>query len=230
MSYDGLGNRECKNHHELHTYAVELGLPLLAEEKLDIKTEFAVGLVSNGTTSIELPLTETFFKNHICHYVIGPYQIEKNFELILKNEIDKLLKAKLKGLFAFEFFITNDNQIIINEGAARPHNSQHLTMNLCDQSQFDYIVNLALDSANLKPFHLNAPLGAMINLLGKKESIDPQLHLKPISSEYKYSIYMYGKKIGRVGRKLGHLNILSNNLNKIEFTKTLDEIYEGYYL
>jgi 5-(carboxyamino)imidazole ribonucleotide synthase len=232
FSYDGNGNRECKNLHELHRYAIELGLPLLAEEKLDLESEFAVGIVANSKTGewLNLPLIETFQKNHICHYVIGPYSLNSDLKSKLDIEIDKLKKANLHGLFAFEFFITKNQEIIINEGAARPHNSQHLTMNLCEHSQFDYLIELALNQKKLSDVVLKSNSGAMINLLGKKNQTNPVLSLPKINQEYPFEVFMYGKTEGRIGRKLGHINILDLKNNKNEFTKLLDHIYEDYEL
>lgn len=228
FSYDGNGNRECKNYSELHQYALELGFPLLIEEKINIKKEFSVGLVSNGREMIQLPLTETFQKNHICHFVIGPMNLETALQEKLNNQIEKIKKANLKGLFAFEFFISQDDQIIINEGAARPHNSLHITQDLINHSQFDYIINLCVNENSLENFSFKAKMGAMINLLGKKVSVNPKLTLGPIPNSVAHNIYLYGKKDGRIGRKLGHINFLNNELSSNDFTKLLDHVYEEY--
>lgn len=230
FSYDGNGNRECHGLADLHRYILELGLPVLVEEKLNLKKEFAVGLVSNSREMIELPLTETIQKNHICHYVLGPIILPPLHHEKLEIEINKLKNANLFGLFAFEFFITDKDEVIINEGAARPHNSQHLTMNLIDHSQFDYLIDLAITPKKLSAYIYKAKMGAMINLLGKHDKENPNLILTEIPEDYPHEVYLYGKKIGRIGRKLGHLNVLNNQHNFNEFSKVLDSIREGYDL
>lgn len=228
FSYDGNGNRECQNFSDLHRYAMELGFPLLIEEKLDLKAEFSVGIVGSLNQKMILPLTETFQKNHICHFVLGPLFLNHDLQEKLNIELDKLKAAPLFGLFAFEFFITKDDQIIINEGAARPHNSLHITQDLLDHSQFDYIVDLAINPGKIEPYSMRAEMGAMINLLGKKEVINPTLTLGEIPKEIPHQVYLYGKKEGRIGRKLGHINLLNSSLSKNEFTKILDKVYEEY--
>jgi 5-(carboxyamino)imidazole ribonucleotide synthase len=228
LSYDGNGNRECHSLSELHHYALELGFPLLVEEKLKLKKEFSVGVVSSENDYMLLPLTETFQKNHICHFVLGPMELDSDLQNKLNVEILKLKNANLIGLFAFEFFITEDDQIIINEGAARPHNSLHITQDLINRSQFDYIIDLCLNNQTIAPFSFKSKMGAMINLLGKKISHNPALSLGEIPSSVPYSIYLYGKKEGRIGRKLGHINLLNDQLSKQEFTKILDHVYEEY--
>lgn len=228
FSYDGNGNRECKNSNDLKKYSEELEFPILIEEKLKIKSEFAVGIVFSKNKSLTFPLVETYQKNHICHYVISPFELPQNLKEKLEGEIEKLKSAFLFGLFAFEFFITEDGEIVINEGAARPHNSLHITMDLCTHSQFDYIVDLAVNDDEIKSYKMKAPLGAMINLLGRKESINPSLSLPQMPSDLPYRVYLYGKKQGRIGRKLGHLNLLNTHLNQKEFILLLDKIYEGY--
>lgn len=228
FSYDGNGNRECKNLSELHKFAMELGFPLLIEEKLQLKTEFSVGIISNGTDIVQLPITETFQKDHICHFVLGPMHLPEHLNRVLQNELDKLKKANLVGLFAFEFFITIDDQIIINEGAARPHNSLHITQDLLDHSQFDYIIDLCIEKKQLYQFNFKANMGAMINLLGKKSSSPPVLTIGKIPDSIPHHVYLYGKKEGRIGRKLGHINFLNNQLSTKEFTNILDQVYEEY--
>jgi 5-(carboxyamino)imidazole ribonucleotide synthase len=230
LSYDGNGNRVCNNRSELHRYAVELGLPLLIEEKLELKTEFAVGIVASKNDTLILPLTETFQKDHICHFVLSPFVLENKIQALLEIEIEKLKKANLFGFFAFEFFITHDNQLYINEGAARPHNSMHISMNLIDHSQFDYIINLAINDSHIEKYNYRADMGAMINLLGKKNCTNPKLSLGEIPTSLPHEIFMYGKTLGRIGRKLGHINLLNSTLPKTEFTKILDRIYEEYLL
>lgn len=228
FSYDGYGNREAKNQNELIHFADELGFPLLVEKKLLLKTEIAVGLVFDGNVVIELPLIETFQKNYICHYVMGPAILPPAIKQALNFQIELLKNSSLKGLFAFEFFITEDNAIFINEGAARPHNSQHLTMDLCHKSQFEYLVDLAL-GLPLEKSILKAPQGAMINLLGKKNIENPKLILPTIPASYPHNVYLYGKKQGRSGRKMGHLNIL-NPFQDENFIHFLDQLTLEYEL
>ena len=95
-------------------------------------------------------------------------------------------------------------------------------MELCHKSQFDYLIDIALGTPLESPI-LKASEGAMINLLGKKDGENPTLSLPPIAKEFPYQVYLYGKRMGRKGRKLGHLNIL-NPHNDQNFLKCLEMI------
>jgi hypothetical protein len=64
----------------------------------------------------------------------------------------------------------------------------------------------------------------------KLDKENPNLILTEIPEDYPHEVYLYGKKIGRIGRKLGHLNVLNNQHNFNEFSKVLDSIREGYDL
>ncbi|MEZ4711180.1 MAG: ATP-grasp domain-containing protein [Caldilineaceae bacterium] len=42
-----------------------------------------------------------------------------------------LTKLDVVGVLCVEFFVTQDEQLLINELAPRPHNSGHLTIDAC---------------------------------------------------------------------------------------------------
>jgi len=227
FSYDGKGNREANNFYELHQYSAELGLPLLVEEKLSIHREFALGILISPEIFYPFKIFETIQKNHICHLVLGPIT-DRSVEEKINIEIEKLKKFPFSGFYTFEFFELQDGRIIINEGAARPHNSQHITMNLFNHSQFDLIIKMALKRP-ISPLECKAREGAMINLLGKKNTQNPVLSL-PNMNQLNYQVYLYGKKDGKIGRKLGHINFLNNDMDSSKFINAVDAIYEGYEL
>lgn len=232
MSYDGLGNFICNNQFELHDFILKSSLPVLVEELVSIKYEFSLGLVKFNQHTLEFPLSLNMQKDNICHYVLSPFQLDKNLEDQFLSIVEKIKKSQIKGLFAFEFFVTNDNQILINEGAARPHNSLHLTQDLCNIGQFDLLAEIALNNGDNNFFNdkisIVAESGAMINLLGKIKSSPPELILSHTPKDLDFKIYLYGKKEGRVGRKLGHINIINHHESINEFKQEVDKVYKGY--
>ena len=68
------------------------------------------------------------------------------------------------GLLAVEMFLTQDEDILINEVAPRPHNSGHQTIEANYTSQFEQhlraVLNLPLGSTK------NKVSGVMVNLVG----------------------------------------------------------------
>ena len=109
------------------------------------------------------------------------------------------------GLLAVELFVTSDETLMVNELAPRPHNTFHATERACVTSQFEQqvraVCGLPLGSTAL----LSA--GAIVNLLGDLW----RSHTEPPDWESALQIpgvrlHLYGKKIAKPGRKMGHLS------------------------
>ena len=82
-----------------------------------------------------------------------------------KNIAKKITKElNIIGLLAIEMFILNDENILVNEIAPRPHNSGHWTTDACNISQFDALVR-SIFSIPI-PQITYAKKCKMINLLG----------------------------------------------------------------
>jgi phosphoribosylaminoimidazole carboxylase (NCAIR synthetase) len=117
------------------------------------------------------------------------------------------------GLFSFEFFYTRSGQVLINEGAPRPHNSQHLTREACELSQFDLLVRFLRDRKLplADRTWITAKPSVMINLLGQTSGTEIPLSLPSLPEDAIVHAMMYGKKHCRPGRKMGHAVILSKS-------------------
>lgn len=142
--------------------------------------------------------------------------------LLCPAHIDKSIEAKAEeiaihavnalggiGIFAVEIFLTNDNNILVNEIAPRVHNSGHHSIEACYTSQFEQLVRILS----------NIPLGStksiepavMINLLGADDfSGSYQLKgLEEISAMEGVYVHLYGKKESKPKRKMGHITVLA---------------------
>ena len=109
------------------------------------------------------------------------------------------------GTLAVEMFATANGEIYINELAPRPHNSGHYTQDACETSQFGQhiraICNLPLGETNLlKPV-------VMVNILG--EHIEGIRQVNRLTGCY---LHLYGKEEAKAQRKMGHVNILNDNI------------------
>ena len=116
------------------------------------------------------------------------------------------------GVFGIEMFVTENDQILINEIAPRVHNSGHHTLQSSETSQFEQhlraILGLELGSTIL----LHPTI--MYNILGPKNF---EGEYKPIEiDEQNVFLKMYGKKISKPLRKLGHLNIVGTDNQTID--------------
>ena len=122
-------------------------------------------------------------------------------------------------------FLTQDNKVLINEIAPRPHNSGHHTIECCHTSQFEQhlrsILNLPLGDTSIK-----IP-GIMLNLVGENkaegdvvyENIEEVMKLPGVTP------HIYGKRKSRLNRKMGHITIANKNINDaIEISKEIKKI------
>ncbi|MFJ1104797.1 5-(carboxyamino)imidazole ribonucleotide synthase [Bacillus sp. RA(2023)] len=160
----------------------------------------------SGETKV-FPVAENIHVNNILHESIVPARITEElsqkaiaYAKVLADELE------LVGTLAVEMFATADGEIYINELAPRPHNSGHYTQDACEASQFGQhiraICNLPLGETNLlKPV-------VMVNILG--EHIEGVLRqVNRLTGCY---LHLYGKEEAKAQRKMGHVNILNDNI------------------
>ncbi len=184
--------------------------PCMLEKKIDLEKEVSVVVSANskGEKSI-FPIIENVHRHNILHLSTCPAQIsEKSAQHIYQVAETLAEKLELVGTMCIEFFISDKDEVFVNEIAPRPHNSGHLTIEACNISQFDAhirgICNLAMPKIELlKP-------AAMVNLLGQ--------HLEPAKKELvqhpEWHFHDYGKDAIKENRKMGHITILSDDLEK----------------
>lgn len=213
--YDGYGNRVVKDLAEakeaFNSLGGQKGHELLAEAFIHFERELAVQVARNHTGSQVYPCCETIQTNQICTAVLSPAPVDK---LIRQKAQELALKAVEAidgtGLFAFEFFLTKDGGLLLNESAPRPHNSGHYTIEACITSQFENhiraVAGLPLGSASLR-----VQSAVMVNLLGTHNRDTLTEHAVESLMTQDVHLHLYGKKTSRTGRKMGHLTIVSND-------------------
>lgn len=218
LGYDGYGNALIENEIDFENAVNRLKTRhslLMAEEFIPFEKELAVMVVRSKKEFVVYPLVETIQENHICKVVIAPADLNKSFRdkiiLIAKKAVEAINGY---GIFGFEFFQLNKNEILINEIAPRPHNSGHYTIDACVTSQFENhiraVLNLPLGNTDL--IYKSA---VMINLLGKKNSVyNFNFYNKSLNNE-KVHLHLYGKDKIRKGRKMGHITLCGNNIKKL---------------
>ena len=116
-----------------------------------------------------------------------------------------------EGVFAVEFFLTNQGELLVNEIAPRVHNSGHYTQNAGCTSQFENhwraVLNMSLGPTETAPFF------AMQNLLAPPEFTSKECATPPRAGELTH-IHWYGKRGVSPGRKLGHINTLCHDISQ----------------
>ncbi|NDG85358.1 MAG: ATP-grasp domain-containing protein [Proteobacteria bacterium] len=192
------------------------GREILVEEKVRIRRELAQGALLDGKGGIiYLPLVESVQRNGICVLTSSrltlPEQEVREISTRAKSLLDRIAHAGIAGLFHFEFFYTDSGELLINECAPRPHNSAHLTLDACEWSQFDLLVEFLRRKGDLplpSGTEIKAAPSIMVNLLGTSNGTDYALTLPSVPEGIESHPKLYLKKQNRVGRKMGHLNLV----------------------
>lgn len=222
--YDGYGNAMVHTMDEAKNAFADLGgahgREVIAEERIDFTHELAVLVARNRTGTVTYPCVETLQVNHICQTVIAPARIPRQ----LREQACELAVAATEaingtGLFAFEFFLTESNEILLNESAPRPHNSGHYTIEACETSQFENHIR-AVCGFPPGAATMRKPVAVMVNLLGKHNKKAAVGCPTEVFMAEDAHLHVYGKKDSRVGRKMGHLTILGMDVE--DCLKTAD--------
>lgn len=212
--YDGKGQILVKDHT-----AIEEAKQLIAQQEcvaeqyLDIEREVSLTVtIGNQKQTTYFPLQENEHRNQILFKTIVPARSDK--EQLARIEVNKIIDTvHFVGTFTVEFFIDKQNQLYVNEIAPRPHNSGHYSIEACDYSQFDTHI-LAITGQTLpKTIELLKP-AVMMNLLGR----DLDLLEDDFGQHPEWHVHIYGKAERKPDRKMGHMTILTDDVNATEAT------------
>ena len=211
--YDGIGTYRVNNKDEaIETYkTIKSSGKVLFEKAVDYQKELSLIAVSNINEVVFYPMVLTHQEDGICKYVNFPADITKEIEQQAQSKVRLIMEAlNTCGLFAFEFFLTNDNQLILNESAPRPHNSGHITLDLTDCSQFENHMRAISGLELIRPKILQDSMTS-INLLGTRNGESNEEKIINDVNDSNTSIKLYKKKQSRIKRKMGHINLWGPN-------------------
>ena len=215
FGYDGNGVKIVRNDADLEALP---NVECIAEKLIPFKNELAVIVARNVKGDVKVyPVVEMEFhpEANQVEYVICPARISK--KVAQKAELIALKTSaafKHVGLLAVEMFQTENDDILINEVAPRPHNSGHHTIESSYTSQFEQhlraILNLPLGKTKSKVG------GIMVNLVGAEgyqgdvvyENIEEIMGMEGVTP------HIYGKKQTRPFRKMGHVTIVHENIDE----------------
>lgn len=225
FGYDGQGVKVVRNLADLEELP---NVECIAEQLVDFKNELAVIVARSSNGEVKTyPVVEMEFhpEANQVEYVICPARIdEKVAERAQEVALQVSENIGHVGLLAVELFQTQDDQILVNEVAPRPHNSGHYSIEASYTNQFEQhiraILGLPLGKTDSKM------VGIMVNLVGAEgydgyvvyENIDAILGMEGVTP------HIYGKKQTRPFRKMGHVTIVDEDINKAR--KVAQEVKE----
>ncbi|MGD2107564.1 MAG: 5-(carboxyamino)imidazole ribonucleotide synthase [Nitrosopumilaceae archaeon] len=227
-AYDGRGNYKIDSPDVISSaFDYFQGQKLMLEKFIPFKVEVSVIAARNTKGEIKTyPLVENIHEKNILRETIAPArvseEISKKAEKIAQTTMSVLKGA---GVFGIEMFVTNNDEVLINEIAPRVHNSGHHTLQSSETSQFEQHLRaiLGLELGGVK---LVRPT-VMYNILGS-EGFEGEY--QPIEiSEKNVFLKMYGKKISKPQRKLGHVNFVADEGESIDnLLKKIDRLKKKF--
>ncbi|MDX5478046.1 5-(carboxyamino)imidazole ribonucleotide synthase [Fontibacter flavus] len=215
--YDGRGVQVLKNADDLEK---AFDAPGLLEKLIDFDKEISVIVAKNKRGEvIAYPSVECAFHPtaNLVEFLFAPAEISPEIEAKAQEIALKVIhELDLVGILAVEMFVTKEGNILVNEIAPRPHNSGHHTIEANMISQFEQHLRAVLDMP-LGNTELRTP-AAMVNLLGEDgfvgeayvEGLDEAMAQKGVY------VHLYGKKLTKPFRKMGHVTILDNDIETLK--------------
>lgn len=215
--YDGKGVQFLASKEDL---SEQMQVPSIYETPADLDKEIAIIVVADGHGHVvNYPVVELVFNStyNLLDYLLMPSTISdelaKKAADIARNLVGKFNSS---GVFAVEMFLNKDGSIWVNETACRVHNSGHSTIEAAISSQFDQMLRCLMDLPSGST--AISMTSAMVNLIGAEgetgeAQIENQEKALAIPGVY---LHWYAKKETRPGRKMGHITLVDQNLDRLK--------------
>ena len=210
--YDGKGQCIIRREGDISKAFSRLrrdGEPLVAEKLIDFERELSVIVARGRSGGVScFPVAENLHEQNILTISRIPARIAPPIEVKVKQLATRIADGlRLTGVMGVEIFLLQDNELLVNEIAPRPHNSGHFTQDACSISQFEQHLR-AIAGWPLGKVNLRSPV-VMLNLLGDQlNRILERIQFLPPESK----LHVYGKNKVLQSRKMGHLNVVSEDL------------------
>ncbi len=207
--YDGHGQVVLSSDEDLHAARdLVAHSECVLEDFISFDREISIILSGNGKDVVAFPIAENDHIDNILHQTITPARVSNE---IAKKAYQVALaiarELKLAGTLCVEMFLTKSGTIYVNELAPRPHNSGHYTIEACDFSQFDLHIKGILGQKLPQPVLLKPVV--MLNILGQHFEGAKDL----LISHPDWHVHDYGKLDSKPNRKMGHVTILTEDLD-----------------
>lgn len=211
--YDGRGVFKITDAKD---FANAFNAPSVVEKFIPFVTEIAVIAARSPSGEVKtFPAVEMAFHPtaHLVEFLFSPAKISPRVESKARDLALKAVQVLgCVGLLAVEMFVTDHDEVLINEMAPRPHNSGHHTIEANVVSQFEAHWRAILD---LPIGDTSARVAAvMVNVLGAEGHTGPARYegLDKILAMDGVAVHLYGKKLTKPLRKMGHVTVTDADL------------------
>lgn len=211
FGYDGKGQRKVTNIDDCDDAFHGIGgEEAILESFIDFEKEVSVVAARDAEGNFtHFGVIENDHRNHILDVSFAPAEVTSK----LRDEAIRITKGIAEefdyvGTVCVEFFVTGNEDLLVNEIAPRPHNSGHLTFDASVTCQFEQQVR-AVCGLPLGSTELMRP-AAMANLLGDLwEKGEPDW--SRVLKDPDVKLHLYGKAEARPGRKMGHITAMADS-------------------
>jgi 5-(carboxyamino)imidazole ribonucleotide synthase len=189
------------------------GLRWILEKFVNFERELSVHVVrGEGGECRIYPIVENRHEQGILRVTLVPSTISSDVAARAADLAGKVVTAlNGVGVFCVELFQAAGGDLLINEIAPRPHNSGHYTLDACSVSQFEQQVRVVCGMP-LGEARLLSP-AAMVNLIGEEvRSVTSSCGFYDLLSIPGAVLHLYGKRVVRPGRKMGHVTFLADRV------------------
>jgi len=206
--YDGKGQWRVGSLEEAKAAIAESGgLPLIAEAFVDFACELSVVATRSAADEVVTYATvENAHDRGILATTIAPARIAADVARRAQTMAATIgRRLRIVGTYCVEFFLTRDDELLVNEIAPRPHNSGHYTIDVTPCSQYEQHVRAICDLPLSPPRMLSNAI--MVNILGDGKG-DHLAGIPELLSDPSIVLHVYGKRHAVARRKMGHFTML----------------------
>ncbi|HUY11474.1 MAG TPA: ATP-grasp domain-containing protein, partial [Candidatus Dormibacteraeota bacterium] len=206
--YDGKGQwRVDTLDAAQNAFASGKGATQIFERMVHFVKELSVVATRNAEDEIvTYPTVENTHDHGILTVSIAPARIKADISARAQEMTATIGKRLgIVGTYCVEFFLTERNDLLVNEIAPRPHNSGHYSIDVTPCSQYEQHVR-AICELPLSPPRLLAN-AVMYNILGAGKG-DSLGGIDEMLADSNVVLHLYGKHHAVSRRKMGHMTLI----------------------
>lgn len=219
LGYDGKGQVRVKTLDEVRAaYASLNEVDCVLEKRLALQKEVSVIVARDHKGEcVTFPVAENHHRKGILATTIVPARIDDVMAAQARSSAISIAAAlDYVGVLCVEFFVVDDMGLVVNEIAPRPHNSGHYSIDACVTCQFEQQARI-LAGMPLGDTRQHSP-AVMVNILGDlwydTQGNEREPAWEKVLAIPEVKLHLYGKEQARVGRKMGHITIVAESLER----------------